>query len=388
MNEIIQNRALRGFLTLFLGVMLALSVGLLMQSIYPAPPVEEYDWYSDSGANGYEAWQAKNPEPDGDEDDEDPAWVAWEAKQDTARQAATEAWELDNPERERAFITWAVVSFLVLFGIGSFFAVGATLWQQRLAVLSGGVFLAGVLVIADAAVLNFEGLVVLDVESAATVVVGWLLVPFALIATGALLAQGWWRYRAEGGSRDGQRFYSIIAAVAPVWLVGVAVNRTLDALGVSNKANIEMWYCIAFFVAAVILLTVGMLLSRELGLLGNILTLSAVIMAFASVIASLSLDSLGTTGAIALAATAVAMLVGHKAFSDRVERVESIAVQEGTLATTAHSAAGTVLVLYASGENPPSDAKLVEVELGNGVVYRGFAARRAVSSSSSQAPRR
>lgn len=317
MNEIIQNRVLRGFLTLFVGVMLALSIGLMMQSIYPAP--------------------------------------------------------------QTIVASWAVVTFLALFALGVGLAVASTVWQERLTVLSGGIFLAGVLAIADAALLNIAGLGALDPFGGnPTRFTAWLVVLYAFVASASLFALGWWRFHGEVKNRDGQRFYTILTALLPVWFVWVAVWRVTEKLHIIDRPAI-VWYCFAFFVFAVVFLAVGMLFSRQLQLLGNVLSLSAVILAFASVMASFGLENFRTTALIALAATVVAMFVGYKAFSQRTERVQSVEVLRNASHSrdTSDVTADDVLVLYASGETPPSDAKLVEVPLGNGIVFRGFAVHRS-----------
>lgn len=312
MNEIIQNRVLRGFLTLFIGVMLALSLALLLKSFLPAP--------------------------------------------------------------DTITVAWMVSTFLILFASGVGLAVASTVWRVQLAVLSGGLFLAGILAAGDATLLNIDGLTNLDVlGSGGPRHSGVLLVVFALIATCTVLGLGYWRFHGDQPNRDGQRFYTILAALLPVWLVLVTTARVVARLNLTdNRATVT--YCAAFFGASVVLLAVGMLFSRTLELIGNVLTLSAVIMAFASVIASLQLNDYRATALIALAATAVAMFVGYQAFSRRGEIVESVGAR--TVAAGVELAGDDVLVLYASGETPPADAKLVEVPIGEGLVFRGFASRR------------
>jgi hypothetical protein len=290
------------------------------------------------------------------------------------------------PAPESIHLRWELGTFAVIFVVGICLAIGSTVWQERLAVLSGGIFLAGVLAITDAALLNIAGVQALDITGGgAPRFTGLALVFFAFVASASLLGLGWWRFHGDASNRDGQRFYTILAALMPVWFVGVAVARLASRLKLTDN-NTTIAYCAAFFLAAVVLLAVGMLFSRQLQLLGNVLSLSAVILAFASVIASFGLQNFRTTAMIALAATAVAMYVGYRAFSQRSEQVENVGVYAARDLGLADEIGGDVLVLYASGETPPSDAKLMEVALADGLVFRGFVARRSkVVSPSDQA---
>ena len=115
-----------------------------------------------------------------------------------------------------------------------------------------------------------------------------------------------------------------------------------------------------------------MLVSKQLGLLSNVLSLSAVIMALASVITSTGMDDLRLTALVGFAATMVAAVVGYQAFSNRGERLDRVAIAApGPLAEA--GASDRALILYASGEKPPKDAKIGEVNLGGTTMGQGRA---------------
>jgi hypothetical protein len=364
MNSILQNRALRGFLTLFLGTMLALSIGLAWQSVYAAPPSGDYfDWYSSpSGV----AWQSANPEPD---PSNTVAEDAWTSRQSAAEQAATEAWQAQRDKLPNSATTWAAITFGTLLLLGIALSVGSTLLRDRLGVLYGGIFLAGVFVIADASILNFNLSVFTSSGgiSWTPVVCGWL----GIIA---LFVLGWWKFvKLSIDHSDGQGTYMLIAALAPVYVIGATVAKILDMLHLTDSSG--LWVSMTYLISAAMLLSLGLVFSKKLGLLGNIITISAVIMAFGSVFSSFSMQSMGTTAAVGFAAVAFTMFVAWKTLAKRGEKVLEIANTSAAGATTVPVDGERVLVLYA-GEKPPSDAVIVEVPLGNGVVYRGFGAYR------------
>ena len=168
MNEVIQNRMLREFLTLFIAVMFTLSAGLMLKSVHPVPQTFFTWWYEPEG----EAWQAQHPEPSA-----------------SAASAQARAWE-SAPGPLATMFAGHPVTFLVLFGAGLVLAVCATVWQVRLSALSRGTYLAGVLLIADAALFNTDAFNVLDRRPLS---LSLLLAACALASVTALLALGAWR---------------------------------------------------------------------------------------------------------------------------------------------------------------------------------------------------
>jgi hypothetical protein len=320
MNEILENRVLRRHLTLFIGVTLTVGVATIMERFHRI----------DLAIMGYPG--------------------------------------------HRLHLSWFLITFVGLFAAGIVLAVASTRWHRRLGVASGGLFLAGVLLIADAALFNYQGLIILLPEFHGPHYSGWLAVIVALLSALSVLALGYWRFRAEVGDRDGKVIYTIVAALLPLLFVGEIALLIVHRHTFHGNSQ-ALWISVGLFLVSVVLLGAGVFFSRRLKVLGSVLSLSGVIMAFESAFVSVSTKAMLSKALAAIAIAVAAALIGYVAFLRRGETVERLpGVEPATKGEGDH--ADTELVLHFSGDIVPGDARLVEVPLGDGLVFRGFATRR------------
>lgn len=395
MNEFLQNRFLKSVLTIFIGLALLFCVGLGIRLIFEPDTLrynfEEwflYDMQTPPGIDNLNEWEMKNQPADG-KWDEAQSKEYEEKRQEYMKTVLKPLWDKEHKDAKARFWPYFGGTLASLWVIGLVFAFAAIKFDEKLGLLSAGIFFAGTNVLGYSAwaMLFFmeEAQAGLHNYTAGydrtDPVLSAVLLAVALVATVLVFWVTWIRFvKQDTANIEGSRFIAVLNGLAPLSVLLMSVWVASAYLKME-----EVHYTIACFVFACLALIVSVVGRKLLEGISNSLGIAALVASVAAVTFAFSYNRLLSVG-IAFLATLVVMYLGWSAFQSKAaerEAAEAVVLPAGGAITAPGE---TRMVLYGAGEIIPRTARKVIVEVAPGVVFKGFADIQTAESATEPIP--